>query len=272
MGAAVGDWDNDGFDDLAITALGGVYLFHNEEGRHFRLATGASPTGSLRHSLTPSMPGGWPTSAAWLDYNRDGELDLFTCHYVRWTPETDVYWSLDGVHKSYTTPEKYASESSRLYRNDGDGRFTDVTSPARLYSARNKALGVAVYDYDTDGWPDLVVSNDTEPTLVYHNQGDGTFREVATGLGVAVAETGKPKAAMGIDPGDDRNDGNESILMTNFAGEQLSLYRKELAGLYLDHAAAAGVGLPSQLYLGLAGFSLMPIWMDGWTCSSLTAM
>ena len=119
-----------------------------------------------------------------------------------------------------------------------------------------------------DGWPDLLVSNDTEPTLVYHNQGDGTFNEVATELGVAVAESGKPKAGMGIDTGDDRNNGTESILITNFAGEQLSLYRKDENGQYLDEAAPVGIGLPASTIWASASFSLMPIWTAGWTFSS----
>ena len=264
MGVAVGDWDNDGFDDLAVTALGGVYLFHNQDGRRFALETNRdheAAGGPI--PLAPSLPGGWPTSAAWLDYDRDGLLDLFVCHYVKWTPETDVYWSLDGIHKSYTTPEKYEGESCRLYHNQGGGRFADVTDRAGIRSARSKSLGVAVCDYDGDGWPDLLVSNDTEPTLVYHNQGDGSFQEVATELGVAVAETGKPKAGMGIDTGDDQNNGSESILMTNFAGEQISLYRKDATGQYLDGAAPAGVGTPSQLYLGFGGF-FFDADLDGW--------
>lgn len=295
MGVAVGDWDNDGFDDLAVTALGGVYLFHNEAGRRFSLLTGAErepgrtdqsgaasrrglgvgsgglgkgahsplPTPNPRLPAVPSLPGGWPTSAAWVDYDRDGRLDLFVCHYVQWTPETDVYWSLDGVHKSYTTPEKYQGESCRLYHNLGQEKFADVTDRAGIRSSRSKALGVAVCDYDADGWPDLLVSNDTEPTLVYHNQRDGTFREVATELGVAVAESGKPNAGMGIDTGDDQNNGSESILVTNFAGEQISLYRKDATGLYLDGAAPAGVGLPSQLYLGFGAF-FFDADLDGW--------
>ncbi len=279
MGAAVGDWDNDGFDDLAVTALGGVYLFHNRDGRRFELVhrpPQAGPSGSASRAaprgrsilsssarLSPSLPGGWPTSAAWLDYDRDGLLDLFVCHYVRWTPETDVYWSVDGVHKSYTTPEKYPGESCRLYHNLGGGRFADVTDHAGIRSSRSKSLGVAVCDYDGDGWPDLLVSNDTEPTMVYHNQGNSTFQEVATELGVAVAESGKPKAGMGIDTGDDQNNGTETMLVTNFAGEQISLYRKDATGQYLDAAAPAGVGLPSQLYLGFGAF-FFDADLDGW--------
>jgi len=267
MGVAVGDWDNDGYDDLAVTALGGVYLFHNLAGRRFELVGTRTeerePHFRSGGRTAPTLPGGWPTSAAWLDFDRDGRLDLFVCHYVQWTPERDVYWSLDGVHKSYTTPEKYGGESCRLYRNTGNSGFVDVTRQSGILSSRSKALGVAVCDYDLDGWPDLLVSNDTEPTLVYHNQGDGSFREVATELGVAVAESGKPKAGMGIDTGDDRNSGGEAVLVTNFAGEQISLYRKDATGQYLDEAAPAGVGLPSQRFLGFGAF-FFDADLDGW--------
>src|SRR5262249_473683 len=138
-----------------------------------------------------------------------------------------------------------------------------VTQQAGILSSGSKALGVAVCDYDLDGWPDLLVSNDTEPTLVYHNQGDGSFHEVATELGVAVAESGKPKAGMGIDTGDDESAGGATFLVTNFAGEQLSLYRKDASGQYLDEAAPAGVGLPSQRYLGFGTF-FFDADLDGW--------
>ncbi len=272
MGVAVGDWDNDGFDDLAITALGGVRLFHNRAGRRFTelppewlVAEDPSAAPSIRRLAARNLPpaDSWPTSASWLDYDRDGRLDLFVCHYVQWTPATDVYWSLDGDHKSYTTPEKYPGGSCRLYHNLGGGRFAEVTRRAGIFSARSKALGVAVCDYDRDGWPDLLVSNDTEPTLVYHNQGDGTFQEVATELGVAVAESGKPKAGMGVDTGDDMNTGQESVLMTNFAGEQISLYRQDSTGHFLDTAAPAGVGLASQRFLGFGAF-FFDADLDGW--------
>jgi enediyne biosynthesis protein E4 len=270
MGVAVGDWDNDGYDDLAVTALGGVRLFHNRSGERFvetaalhtRRSSSTEAAGAAPSPRT-TPDGGWPTGAAWLDFDRDGWLDLFVCHYVRWTPETDVFWSLDGVQKSYTTPEKYQGESCRLYRNRNGGSFLDVTREAGIDSPRSKCLGVAVCDYDSDGWPDILVSNDTEPNMAFHNQGDGTFDDVATELGMAVAESGKPKAGMGIDTGDDRNDGTESVLVTNFAGEQISLYRKDATGQYLDESAAAGVGLPSQRYLGFGAF-FFDADLDGW--------
>ncbi|MCS6860726.1 MAG: CRTAC1 family protein [Abditibacteriales bacterium] len=252
MGVAVGDYDNDGFDDVYVTGLGGGRLLRNRAGKRFEDVT-------ERMGVEGE---GWATSAAWVDYNRDGWLDLFVCHYVKWTPQTDVYWSLDGVHKSYTTPEKYEGESCRLYRNDGS-HFTDVTKAAGIYSVKSKALGVAICDYDQDGQQDIIVANDTEPNFLFHNQGDGTFKEVGIEAGIAVSEQGKARAGMGIDTADDLNSGQEAILITNFAGEQLSYYRKDETGHYLDHAAACGLGAASQMYLGFGAF-FFDYDLDGW--------
>jgi hypothetical protein len=257
MGVAVGDYDGDGYDDLYVTGLQGSRLFRNERGRRFRDVTSEAGVGGS----------GWATSAAWLDYDRDGYLDLFVCHYVRWTPATDVEWSLDGVHKTYTTPNHYPGESCRLYRNLGPRasgpRFADVTREAGIESPKSKALGVATCDYDEDGWPDIAVSNDTEPNFLYHNQGNGTFKEVGVELGVAVSEAGRAKAGMGIDTCDLMNDGHEAILVTNFSGEQLALYRRDDFGLFLDVSARSGVGPPSQVYLGFGAF-FFDCDMDGW--------
>ncbi len=252
MGVAVGDYDNDGFDDVYVTGLGGGRLLRNLGGKRFEDVTERMAVGG----------GGWATSAAWVDYNRDGLLDLFICHYVKWTPQTDVYWSLDGVHKSYTTPEKYEGESCRLYRNDGS-HFTDVTKAAGIYSANSKALGVAICDYDQDGQQDIIVANDTTPNFLFHNQGDGTFKEVGIEAGIAVSEQGKERAGMGIDTADDLNSGREAILITNFAGEQLTYYRKDETGHYLDYAAACGLGAASQMYLGFGAF-FFDYDLDGW--------
>ncbi len=257
MGVAAGDYDGDGFDDLYISGLNDSRLFRNEEGRRFRDGTRSSGLGTR----------GWATSAAWVDYDRDGNLDQFVCHYVAWTPATDIYWSLDGVNKTYATPAQYTGQSCRLYRNlgpgAGDRRFTDVTRAARIESSKSKAMGVAVCDYDRDGHPDLAVSNDTEPNFLYHNQGDGSFKEVAVELGVAVSEAGRAKAGMGVDTGDLLNDGREAVLVTNFSGEQIALYHRDPFGLFQDVSASSGVGPASQLFLGFGAF-FFDCDLDGW--------
>ena len=256
MGVAAGDYDNDGFEDLYITGVGSCRLFHNEagpKGRRYRDVTAVAGVKSP----------GWATSATWIDYDRDGRLDLFVCHYVQWSPTKDIYFSVDGARKSYSTPQQYPGESCRLYHNDGEGRFSDVTQHAGIYSYHSKALGVVLCDVDQDGWPDLIVANDTEPNFLYRNQGDGTFKDIAVEVGIAHTETGKPKAGMGLDVGDDLNNGRESVVVTNFAGEQLTLYRKDEEGLFLDAAARSGIGNASQLFLGFGVF-FFDYDSDGW--------
>jgi enediyne biosynthesis protein E4 len=153
MGAAAGDYDNDGYTDLLLTALGQSRLLRNVGGRRFEDVTAKMGV------RTP----GWPTSAAWLDYDRDGRLDLFVCHYVRWTRETDRFFTLDGTTKSYARPDQYPGEACQLFRNDGT-RFIDVSAEAGIANVNSKALGVALCDFDRDGWVDIAVSNDTSRT------------------------------------------------------------------------------------------------------------
>ncbi len=261
MGVTVGDYDNDGFQDIYVTAVGGdgSHLYHNSAG----------PSGSRRYIDVTAKAGvrssGWATSATWLDYDRDGLLDLFVCHYVEWSPTIDRSrpFSLDGVRRSYATPLEFAGESCRLYRNTGNGIFTDETRRAGVLSSGSKALGVCAFDFDEDGWLDILVANDTEPNFLFHNQSDGTFKEVALELGIAVAETGRAKAGMGVDVGDEMNSGSHSIVITNFAGEQLTLYRKQERGQYLDVAAQSGIGNATQLYLGF-GVLFVDVDGDGW--------
>lgn len=252
MGVAVGDYDNDGYDDVYVTGVGGCRLFHNEpdslpsapSARRFRDVTSTAGVASP----------GWATSATWVDYDRDGRLDLFVCHYVKWSRKENLFFTVDGVTNTYATPEQYPGESCRLYHNEGNGRFKDVTQAAGIFSTRSKSLGVVAFDFDQDGRPDLLVTNDTEPNFLFHNQGDGTFKEVALELGIAVSEEGKAKAGMGADVGDEQNSGHESIVITNFSGEQLTLYRREPTGHYLDVAARSGIGNASQYYLGFGVF------------------
>ncbi|MBI3693681.1 MAG: VCBS repeat-containing protein, partial [Acidobacteria bacterium] len=152
MGVAAGDYDNDGYQDLYITALDGDHLFHNERNGTFRDVTRAAGISNADFG----------TSAAWLDYDRDGKLDLFVANYVKWSVKTDLWCSLDGQTKSYCTPESYKGTSSKLYHNLGNGKFEDVSQKAGVADPTSKSLGVAVLDFDGDGWPDLFVANDTQ--------------------------------------------------------------------------------------------------------------
>jgi hypothetical protein len=167
LGVAIGDYDNDGRDDIYLTALGGDHLFHNEGSGHFRDVTRGS--GILNAAFS--------SSAAWLDYDRDGKLDLFVANYVQWTAAADLWCSLDGSTKSYCTPESYKGTSPKLFHNLGGGKFEDVTEAAGLADPSTKSLGVVVLDYNNDGWPDLFVSNDTQPNKLYRNLHDGRFKE-----------------------------------------------------------------------------------------------
>jgi hypothetical protein len=258
MGVTAGDYDNDGWTDIFITGVGDCRLLHNE--------AGAGALGRKLVDVTTKSgirKDGWSTGATFIDYNRDGLLDLFVCRYVKWTQAGDRYFSLDGVNKSYATPDQYSGETCLLYKSLGNGKFEDVTRSAGIENSRSKALGVVVCDTDQDGFPDLIVANDTTPNFLFHNQANGTFKEIALEAGIAVAESGKAKAGMGVDVADEQSTGPDSIAITNFAGEQLTLYRPTDTGHYLDAAAQSGIGSASQLYLGF-GVLFFDFDLDGW--------
>ncbi len=244
MGCAVGDYDNDGYDDLYITGVGASHLFHNLRNGKFQDVTRKAGVAST----------GFATSAAWVDYDRDGKLDLLVDHYVQWTPATDQTCSLDGKHKSYCTPELYKGESVRLYHNEDGGRFKDVTKAAGLYDASDKALGIAVIDYDNDGWPDLFITNDTQPNKLYHNNHNGTFTEVGFASGVAFSDAGKARAGMGTDAADYDGSGRQSLVIGNFTNESMALYHNDGQGLFSDHAIAAGIAGSSAKSLTFSAF------------------
>jgi enediyne biosynthesis protein E4 len=244
IGVAAADYDNDGATDLFINALGPDRLFHNRGDGTFEDVTGKAGV---------SDPA-FGSSATWLDYDRDGWLDLFVGNYVEWSPSTDITCTLDGVTKSYCTPESYRGATDRLFRNRGDGTFEDVTRKAGIYNPAGKSLGVVELDYDNDGWPDLVVANDTQPNYLYRNQRDGTFREVGAAAGIAMGEDGKARGAMGIDAGDEAGTGRESLIIGNFSNEMLALYRNQGRGIFLDEAPTAGIGEPSLLTLAFGCF------------------
>jgi len=244
MGATVGDYDNDGWDDIYVTALGESRLFHNEQNGTFRDVTKASGTNNT----------GYGASAAWVDYDKDGKLDLFVTNYIQWSEKGDLYCTLDGRNKSYCTPEAYKGDTCRLYHNLGGGRFEDVTQKSGIYDPTSKALGVAAIDYDLDGWPDLAVANDTERNKLYHNNRNGTFTERGIQAGIAYSEDGTVRGAMGIDFADFDRSGFPSLAISNFSREMLGLYHNEGNRFFIDVAPSSTVGRASLLTLAFGIF------------------
>ena len=240
LGVAVGDYNNDGFPDLFITCVGQSRLFRN---------TGKGTFVDVTKAAGLYGKQGLSTSAVWVDYDRDGFLDLFVCNYVRWTAERDVFCSLDGKNKSYCTPEAYRGDTCWLYRNKGNGTFEDVTAWSGIFDSSSKSLGVAMFDYDADGWPDLLVANDTQPNKLYKNQHNGRFKDVAVEAGLAFSADGKARAGMGVDVADFENSGKAGIIITNFDNEMIGLYRYGGKG-YDDVAMQLGVGSASRNTLG----------------------
>jgi len=254
LGVAVGDYDNDGFDDLFITALGQSHLFHNNGNGTFTDVTKSAGLWG---------PNEFSTSAAWVDYDRDGKLDLVVANYVQWTVQTDLYCTLDGVHKSYCTPESYKGTSVRLWHNLGGGKFEDVTQKAGLGDPTSKSLGIAIIDYKGDGWPDILVANDTQPNKLYLNKKDGTFEERGVPSGIAFSEDGVARAGMGVDAADYDRSGHPSIIISNFANQMVSLYHNEGNGLFVDEAPQSEVGRATLVTLGFGCF-FFDYDNDGW--------
>jgi hypothetical protein len=254
MGVAVGDYDNDGRDDLFVTALGQSRLFHNNGNGTFTDVT--KPAGMWGRNE-------FSTSAVWVDYDKDGKLDLIVSNYVQWSADKDIYCTIDGSHKSYCTPESYKGATARVWHNGGNGKFEDATQKSGMFDTTSKSLGVTMLDYDNDGWPDILIANDTQPNKLYRNNGNGTFAEKAVQAGIAFSEDGVARAGMGIDAADYDRSGRQSVLISNFANQMISLYHNEGKGLFVDEAARAEVGRASLLSLGFSCF-FYDYDLDGW--------
>jgi hypothetical protein len=256
MGVATGDFDNDGLTDLFVTAVGGNHLFRNFGRGKFREVTGEAGVGGPTNQ--------WSTAAAWIDYDNDGDLDLFVGNYVKWSREIDfeVGYKLVGVGRAYGQPMNFEGTFPCLYRNDGNGKFTDVSKESGLQVKNSatgvpvaKTLGVSPVDINDDGWMDLIVANDTVQNFVFTNAHDGTFKEIGASSGVAFDSNGQTRGAMGIDAARYRNSDALGIVIGNFANEMTALYVSQKDPcLFTDEAIAEGVGPASRLLLKFGVF------------------
>ena len=244
LGAASADYDNDGDADLYVTVLDGDRLFKNDGHGIFEDVSRQAGIDNARFG----------TSAAWFDYDLDGHVDLMVANYVQWSADQDLWCSMDGSTKTYCTPESYPGQPSVLYRNRGDGTFEDVSATAGINDPTAKALGIAVFDFDSDSLPDVFQANDTQPNKLYRNDGDGTFSEHGVSAGIAYAENGKARGAMGVDAADYDRSGRFHLLVGNFANEMLNLFHNEGNGLFVDEAPTSAIGRDSLLSLTFGAF------------------
>jgi hypothetical protein len=240
MGVAVGDVDNDAWLDLYVTAFGSNVLYRNRGDGSFADVTREAGVDDPR----------WSTSAAFLDYDRDGDLDLFLVNYVAFTV-TNNRRCTDGTGaRDYCPPGAYAPVPARLFRNDGGLRFTDATSTSGIGTAFGAGLGVAAGDVNLDGWPDVYVANDATPNQLWINRHDGTFEDAGVLSGTALNATGRPEGSMGIALGDADNDGDEDLFVSNIVGETHAFYVNDGRGNFEDARGRAGLAAPTAPMTG----------------------
>lgn len=267
-GISAADYDNDGDEDFYFTTLHENYLFRNDGGTF----------SNVSEEVGLADQSAWSSSSLFFDADRDGDLDLYVANYAAWSPEADIFCSIQGVviintlgatnleesygQKVYCAPNEYEGLSSRFYRNNGDGTFTEETEEAGFLAAPGKSLGVASFDYNQDGWPDVMVANDAEADMLFKNKGDGTFEEIGERSGVAYDEMGYSRAGMGIDTGVVDESGNETIFVGNFSSETIGVYKYIGNDQFEDRAASSRIGQPSYLTLTF-GLTLFDIEYDG---------
>jgi len=253
MGVAVGDYDNDGYPDLFVTSFGSTTLLHNNgDGTFMDVTKQAGVSDS-----------GWSTSAAFFDYDRDGNLDLFVAHYVDFTTAANKLCTDPAGARDYCSPRAYRPAPARLFRNDGRGHFVDVSAAAGITKAYGAGLGVAVGDYNGDGWLDIYVANDGTPNQLWINRHDGTFVDEGLISGAALSATGNPEGSMGIASGDFDLDGDEDLFVTNIVGETSVLYVNDGHGNFDDARVKSGLAALTAAFTGF-GTDWIDYDNDGW--------
>ena len=255
MGVAAADYDNDGRTDLFVTGYGGNYLYRNNGDGTFSDVTKKLGVGGS----------GWSTSAAWIDFDRDGRLDLFVGRYVEWDFDAGSVYCGDPRpgYRAYCHPDNFKGATNLLYHQRADGSFADVSAKSGIAEPGGKALGVALSDFDNDGFMDIFVANDSVRQSLYHNQGNGTFADVAVSAGAGYDENGKTYAGMGVDAGDYDNDGHLDIFITTLSNETYPLYHNDRDLSFTYTTNSAGVGQITQLYSGW-GARFIDADNDGW--------
>lgn len=254
MGAAAGDYDNDGHVDLFVAGVRRNILYRNRGDGSFEDVTAKAGINSDH----------WSIAAAWLDYDNDGLIDLFVANYVQWSPDFNLFCGdPEGKIRVYCHPRFFDGSPNTLYRNQGDGTFKDVSMESGIASHIGKAMGVAVADYDRDGYSDLFVTNDKTPNFLFHNLGNGKFEETALWAGVSLLDTGNPVSGMGTDFRDYNNDGLPDIVLAALAGETFPLFQNHGKGSFIDATYTSGLGPRSRDYSGYS-IAFADLNNDGW--------
>ena len=255
QGVAVGDYDNDGYPDIYVTGYGSAILYHNNGDGTFTDVTKKAGVGD---------EGNWSTSAAWIDYDKDGYLDLVVTNYIEWSPENNLWC---GEHRpgyrSYCHPGNYKGQKTKLYHNNHDGTFSDVSDSSGVGKPEAKGMGVVVADFNNDGWPDIAIANDTWPNFLFINKHDGTFQDVSFISGLAASEDGRYEAGMGIDAADVDGDGWQDVYITHLDFELNRLYHNNRDGTFTDVTFSSGIGNKAILLSGVS-MKFLDYDNDGW--------